>query len=354
VTRGSTSIPLCFPRSGHTATLLDDGRVLVAGGSKPITPERAAFCDFDDPCSLQSAEVVDPSARSSTLVAPMRVPREAHGAAAVVGGVLVCGGFFSGGGCLRTPGSVERFDVATGAWSRLPAVPGLIAPSTTLLASGEVLLAGGLGTERLSASALTWEPVDAAWRARADLPGPRYLHAAELLGDGRVLVAGGLGETADRALFALSSAALYDSRTDTWTDAAPLHHARAEHTLTRLGDGSVLAVGGYGDEPAIHASAELYQPETGAWIEVGPMQRARTSHTATALVDGGVLIVGGTGGTLDATSPPWSEAELFDPRARTFQVARSLTPRAGHTATRLGDGRVLVAGGGPQTAEIWS
>ncbi len=348
---GRRPIPLCSPRRGHTATLLDDGRVLLAGGDKPVSPERKEVCDFDDPCSLTSAEIVDPEALSSTLVAPMRGPREMHGAAAVPGGALVCGGMLSGGACIRTPGSVERFDVPTGTWSDMPRVPGMIAPSLTRLATGALLLVGGLG-DSMSASTLAWAPTDSVWRPCADLLRARYLHAAELLADGRVLIAGGLGEAPDGTLESLASAALYDPQSDVWTETAPLHHARAEPTLTRLEDGSVLAVGGYYDLPML-GSAELFHPETMTWSKVGPLVHARAGHTTTALADGRALIVGGIGGTLDAMSPPIREAELFDPRTRAFEAALSFEPRDAHTATRLSDGRVLVAGGGPQTAEIW-
>lgn len=349
---GESSIALCSPRSGHTATRLPDGRVLLAGGTKPITPERAAICDFDEPCSLATAEIVDPEALTSALVAPMLVPREAHAAAPVPGGVMVCGGLLSGGGCMRTPGSVERFDLARGGWSDLPPVPGLIGPSATLLASGEVFLAGGLGVGKMASGTLAWEPHTSSWSARADLGSARYLHAAELLADGRVLVAGGLGQAPDDKLVALASAAIYDPRTNAWTEAASLHQARAEPTLTRLQDGCVLALGGYGDDPSVLAAAELYDPETGTWTEVGPMQRARAGHTATALPGSRVLVVGGSGGSVDALSAPWTEVELYDPRARSFGIVASFGPRSGHTATRLDDGRVLIAGGGPQTAEI--
>lgn len=347
-----SSVQLHAPRSSHSAALLEDGRVLLAGGKKPVAPERAEVCDFDDPCSLASAELVDPDALASTPVASMRVPREAHGAAPVPGGVLVCGGVLSGGGCLRTPGSVERFDIATGLWSDMPPLPGLMAPSTTQLDGGQVLVTGGLGAEQMSARSFVWDPPDAVWHPRADLPGGRYLHAAVLLDDGGVLVAGGLATEADGSLVALASAALYDPRTDSWSEAPPLCHPRAEPSLTLLADGSVLALGGYDEE--VVRSAELFHPETGLWTELAPMQRPRCAHTTTALLDGRALIVGGIGGRVEAPSPPWSEPELFDPRTRSFETTEGpFGPRVGHSVTRLTDGRVLIAGGGPETAEVW-
>ena len=165
------------------------------------------------------------------------------------------------------------------------------------------------------------------------LPGARYLHAAELLEDGRVLIAGGLGQEADGPLFALASAAVYDPRADTWTEVAPLRRARAELTLTRLEDGSVLAVGGYDDD--MLASAELFDPATGTWTSVGPMPHACAGHTATALADGRALVIGGTGGSLDQPSPAPGESILYSPRTRSFEVGAPLAPRTGHTATRL-------------------
>jgi Kelch motif/Galactose oxidase, central domain len=122
---------------------------------------------------------------------------------------------------------------------------------------------------------------------------------------------------------------------------------RAVHTATLLRSGEVLITGGCtrpgcGTDERSGAS-ELYSPARGRF-EPGPrMRRSRAGHTATLLPDGGVLVVGGYGGEGE---PPTATAEVYDAKRRSFVGVGSMTtPRGGFTATRLSDGRVLVAGG---------
>lgn len=130
---------------------------------------------------------------------------------------------------------------------------------------------------------------------------------------------------------------------------APMSSARAAHTATALPDGRILVAGGMpegsGDEGAL-ATAELFVPgaATGAgqFRPAARMLAARMAHTATRLADGRVLLAGGYG----AGNTYLASAELYDPRTGRFTPAgRMGTARAGHVATLLADGRVLVAGG---------
>jgi Kelch motif/Galactose oxidase, central domain len=127
---------------------------------------------------------------------------------------------------------------------------------------------------------------------------------------------------------------------------APMVVARAVHTATLLGDGRVLVVGGCSTdgcelEPGAAARAEIYDPKRGAFTLGGRLGTWRDDHTATRLRDGRVLVAGGwgEGGVLSTT-------ETFDPRTGEFSSGPQMaSPRAGATATLLRDGRVLVAGG---------
>jgi hypothetical protein len=121
--------------------------------------------------------------------------------------------------------------------------------------------------------------------------------------------------------------------------------ARERHTATLLLDGRVLVTGGI-DVGAANtweqnlASAELYDPSTGQFSVTGSMNESRRGHTATRLRDGRVLIAGGEGGSGAAS------AELYDPNTGKFGSPIQMTaPRFGHTATLLFDGRVLITGG---------
>jgi Galactose oxidase, central domain len=123
--------------------------------------------------------------------------------------------------------------------------------------------------------------------------------------------------------------------------------ARGDYTATPLLDGSVLVVGGCalpaGDFCSPFTESELYDPAKGAFTSTGSMARGRAAHTATRLPDGKVLVAGGWG-----ESPnPEATAELYDPSTRSFSRTGNLgTARTLHTATLLQSGKVLIVGGG--------
>jgi hypothetical protein len=116
---------------------------------------------------------------------------------------------------------------------------------------------------------------------------------------------------------------------------------RASHTATRLRDGKVLMVGGFKADGVFHSSAELYDPATHAFVETGHTAVTHTSHTATLLPDGRVLVAGGSYGQ------PQQTAELYDPTTGRFGSVTGMPPelRDGFTATLLATGKALLAGG---------
>src|ERR1700690_4132654 len=183
---------------------------------------------------------------------------------------------------------------------------------------------------------------------------PREYHSATLLPNGKVLIAD--GETFTRAGYAdLGSAELYDPSTGTFAATGNMTVLRAGHTATLLLNGRVLIAGGhafvgegsgYGGYAAL-ASAELYDPTTLTFTATASMNLARSAHTATLLGNGKVLITGGFDGALG----DHASAELYDPDAGTFTpTGKMLLSRAWHTATLLGDGKVLIVGGEIQDA----
>jgi hypothetical protein len=121
---------------------------------------------------------------------------------------------------------------------------------------------------------------------------------------------------------------------------------RASHTATPLPDGRVLIVGGcvvdHCDGDA-GADSELFDPATGRFTPGPPLSVPRAGHTATALADGRVLVVGGFSGE---RRPPLATAEIYNPATGRFEPTGPMSGRrAEHTATRMRDGRVLIAGG---------
>lgn len=311
-------------RARHTATLLPDGRVLVAGGNRKQ--------------ALSSAEFFDPSTNSWIRTDSLARSRQAHSATLLSDGhVLVAGGFGTGGGNALT--SAELFDPVAGKWSQTGSMAQQRDSHTaTLLRDGRVLVAGGEGqgnSQGALSSAELYDPATGTWSPTGSLGQAREQHTATLLPDGRVLVAGGEGVGGA----ALATAELYDPATGTWSPTGSMNQARNAYASAQLADGRVLAVGGSDGTNAL-ATAELYDPATGTWSMTGSLRQARDFHTATLLASGRVLVAGGNDGR------DLFASELYDPATGNWSQVGSLAHmREQHTATLLADGRVLVAGG---------
>jgi hypothetical protein len=229
-------------RTLHTATLLSDGKVLVAGG---LGSHAAASV-------LAGAEIYDPATNRFTAAAhPMAAARYAHAAVLLPGGkVLVAGGYGAGGGALD---GAELFDPAAGAFTATgPMTAARYSHSATLLPGGEVLVAGGYGAGFL-ASAELYDPAAGAFAATHALGASRYAHAATALAGGQVLLVGGLGPSGP-----LAGAELYDPATASFTVSGPLGVARYLHTATLLPSGEVLVAGGWSLSDMGLSSAERY------------------------------------------------------------------------------------------------
>jgi Putative Ig domain/Galactose oxidase, central domain len=311
----------------HTATLLSDGRVLVAGGL-----DQSA--DF----SLASAELYDPALGSWNTTLDLNTARFLHRATLLANGmVLVSGGL---DGNFNPSGSAELYDPALGSWTDTGSFnTARYLHTATLLPSGMVLVAGGLDSNGVaSASAELYDPALGSWTATGSLSTARYVHTATLLASGMVLVAGGL----DSNGVASASAELYHPALGNWTTISSLNTARQLHKATLLANGVVLVAGGLDSSGAASASAELYDPALGKWTATGSLNTARYDFSSTRLANGMVLVTGG----LDSSGVASASAELYDPALGSWNATGSLnTARAVHTATLLPKGMVLVAGG---------
>lgn len=169
----------------------------------------------------------------------------------------------------------------------------------------------------------------------------RFAHSSTLLPNGTVLVVGGSGENGE----ILDSGEIIDPVTGRSNFVGNMSVKRAGHSATLLRDGKVLIAGGSGADPFVGAQpdAELFDPVTGRFEKTGSMNYPRLSHQATLLIDGSVLITGGIIGNQTGDPP----AEIYDPLSgKFFKVGHLHYPRFDHTATLLADGSVLIAGGG--------
>jgi len=346
------------PRATQTATLLSDGTVLIVDGGQ---------LDIDDLLvSIPSAEIFDPSQGKFSSTGQPCIARELHTATLLSNRkVLIAGGNEFNGypTWLPATSTAELYDPSARSFANTGSMQaGRSQHTATLLADGRVLVAGGSNPDPM-ASAELYDPTTEKFTAGGNLANARFGHTATLLPSGKVLIAGGQSNTT-----ALASAELYDPTTNTFSATGTMTSPRSGHTATLLPDGKVLIAGGasslaFGIAQMIIGaiplqSAEVYDPATGIFSPVGTMVTGRLAHTATLLPNGKVLIAGGfkeySGGYIS-----YSSTEIYDPVAASFSSGSPMNAtRFWHSATALADGSVLVAGGiggdSPQvSAEIY-
>jgi len=354
ITGNSISIYVLAPASGftptgsmqttreeHTATLLNDGKVLVVGGMQwaAINP-----CPYGTRCfqlhALASAEIFDPATGAFKSTGEMSVARVFHTATFLGDGrVLITGGDDR---MTTAFGTAEIFDPSTGVFTLTGnMVMPRSAHTATLLNNGKVLLAGGDGANgTVPSTAELFDPATGQFTPTGNMTTSRFFHTATLLSDGRVLLAG--GDTSG----ATATAELYDPMTGQFTASGSMSVARTAHRATLLKSGMVLMTGG-GSSNGIQATAELFDPKTGTFAPTGSMATTRQSHAATMLANGKVLVTGGIdrAGTIPHTHY-LSTAEVFDPANGTFTAAGNMEiERSEHAAILLSNGEVLITGG---------
>lgn len=248
--------PLATPRFQHTATLLEDGRVLVAGG---------AVGTQASPIAIPDAELLDPAEPDPTAGSP----------------TMSFGAFTTP----SAPMNVAR--------SRASAVR---------LATGEVLVAGGEQVRGVASSSVElFDPLTGRWSLTAPMNEPRAEPVLLLLQDGRVLAAG--GTDGQRAL---ATAEIYDRIRQTWTYTGSMSLARLAPGV-RLLDGTVLVVGGLVGStaaPGVTGTVERFDPSTGRWSWAAPLPEPRAGHAVTLLGGREVVVAGGT------RSLPWDGSTM--------------------------------------------
>jgi large repetitive protein len=353
----------------HARPLLLSGLLIAGLLSHPAVKARAA------------------SSGTFALTGSLNTARYDHTATLLQNGqVLVTGGVDINGNPLS---SAELYDPATGKWTPTGSMSeGRSAYTATLLPNGNVLVAGGAGETGCLAAAELYSPLKAKWTSTGSLTQPRCSHSAALLPTGEVLAAGGVEGEPD-GLETLAAAELYNPSTGTWHTTGSLNFARANGAAALLENGQVLLAGGYnfsnGSE-TIPTGAELYNPSTALWTVTGSMAKGIFSPAAVLLSNNDVLIANeaqfynpstaawvntdalpetaenpfratllSTGNVLASGTVcsysgcghvPSTECFLYTASTKSWSVTGFMhQARVNHTSTLLPSGKVLVAGG---------
>lgn len=281
---------LATPRAGHQATLLNDGRVLVAGGC-------------------------------------------------------------AGAGCTQVQRSSERYDPAAGRFA--PAAEmheARVSHTATVLPDGRVFVAGGWTGSAATASTELYDPAADRFAAGPVMSAARMDGTATLLDDGSVLLVGGAAQT-NRPV---AVAERFSPATGTLAAAGTLHAARAHHAAVKLRDGRVLVVGGLVARHTATAGAEIYDPRSGSFRPTGALAQPRCKHAALLLADGRVMVLAGSADCEDRRKLASTEifdpvTETFAPGPRLVDARYKIAS----AAVRLAGGAVLVAGDASDV-EVWT
>jgi hypothetical protein len=307
-------------RVEHTATLLQNGKVLIVGGQDSLNRV------------LASAELYDPTTGNFTPTGSLSTARLGHTATLLQNGkVLIAGGLYFTGAGPVDPTNAELYDPAAGTFSFAGTMTqGLSSATATLLPDGRVFLFDGSNPSQL------YDPTAQTFTTSASPLSSLSGITSTLLTDGTVLAAGGA-----------PTAELYQPASGTFVATGNLNTERSFQTATRLNSGKVLIAGGSGITTILNET-ELYDPSAKTFATSANMSIARDGHSSTLLNNGSVLIVGGQT-PINYTGT----AELYNPSNAILLGAGSLTfARASHTATLLANGAVLIVGGTDQQGRV--
>jgi WD40 repeat protein len=320
-------------RAAHTATLLPDGRVLIAGG-----------CTLDS-CEMEedgaSAELYDPRVGSFAKTGTMGTERVSHTATLLPNGEVLLAGGWDRGGVLA---NAELYNPATGVFSPTSSMTTHRAAHTaTLLPNGKVLIAGGYNGNQSVPDAEIYDPRTGTFSRTGSMTTPRSAHAAALLPNGRVLATGG----SDAQEKIVASAEIYDPGTGRFIRTGTMSVDRYKHAATSLRDGKILILGGSNadDFYGKYASAELFDPASGTFTAVDDMNAERFKlPDAVATLSSGEVLVGGDS----------ERAEIYDPESKGFRTVHGSLGAARNfaTVTTLSEGGALIAGGYDQDLRL--
>lgn len=310
--------PMTVARADHTTTLLNDGRVLIAGGFNMDT-------DF---AVLASAEIFNPTTNTFTSISNMTTLRTSYAATLLSDGRVLITGGSSNTAILN---STEIFDPVTNTFSPANNLNSKrFSHTADILPDGRVLIAGGFGGLD-SKSTEIFNPQTGTFSPGPDMSAPRGHHVSTRLNDGRILFVNGLNTGS------IMSVDIYNPFTNTFT----LATSSAETlglSVNTLPNGKVLILGGKIFNQPSGLAAEIFNPADNSFVEIGPMLRTGAARNSSVLLNDGKVLFVGTASI---------RSQIFSPETNVFSLTTELNiPRFfRHQLTLLQDGRVLLTGG---------
>jgi hypothetical protein len=282
-----TSASARVGRYGHSAALLPDGKVLLAGGRNGFS-------------ILKNAELFNPADRTySYTPGSMRIERYRHSATRLGNGMVLLAGGQNSDAINRT---AELYNSATGSFSY---TSGLMttprdAHTATSLNNGKILLVGGLDGVGVTATAELYDPATDTFQATGSMSAARAFHTATLLQDGTVLITGGYNGSY------LNSAELYNPQTGTFRTVSAMNGARSNHAAVLLSNNTVMVTGGIDADTVLTGgldTAEIFDPKTQLFARTTSKMKAhRSMHQMVNLLDDttgsnndNIVIIGGYG-----------------------------------------------------------
>ncbi len=334
-------------RYGHSATLLPNNDKLLIGGRSCVAPLCATQVAV--PLADMGIQLLYAEKNFALTAGAAAQKRILHTSTLLPSGDILVAGGSNSGGLMR---HAELFTPGTDVFSPINGEMGQVRNqhTATLLPNGRVLIAGGSTTNATSTTSTNtaeiYYPDTKRFIPTSPMTDARKNHTAIMLPDGRVLVAGGYGGSGD---VTLGTAEIFISTQSRWMSAATLTAPcrRALHAAVQLKNGKIMLIGGINASGPLTSSA-LYDPVANTWdcAIVTALPLPLRSHTATLLFDGRVLVTGGNDGGGEA-----NRSYIYDPGAGAggswteTDPTPLLEPRLDHTATLLPNGNVMISGG---------